>query len=108
MVSVRKTRKNVYFRPKIAEYMVQAADREEMNFSELVDYACEEWIHQNIRDRDLKKAHKRLQAQKEEAMLKVPKTETLPTPIQTTVSDEIHTDTSSYLEDDDEGVTWDE
>ena len=104
MVSIQKTRKNVYFRPKVAEYMVQAAEREEMNFSELVDYACEEWIHQNIRDRGLKKAHRRLQTQKEEALLKIPKTEMLPTPRVTDVEDEISQDTSSYL--DDEEVTW--
>lgn len=106
MVSVQKTRKNIYLRPKIAEMMVEAADREEMNFSELVDYACEEWLSQNIRDRALKRAHKRLQSQKEDALLKIPKTEMLPTPTTAGVKDEIETDTSSYLEDDPEEVTW--
>ena len=74
MVRIQKTRKNVYLRPQIARMMEEAVSREEMTFSELVDHACEMWLMDNMRERGLLKAQKRLKQEKIDAMYKVPKT----------------------------------
>ena len=65
MVSKRTTRKNVYFRPTTAGEVKKLAEIQEMNFSELVDQICWDFLVQNRRE--IAKLKRNAQQRKEDS-----------------------------------------